>query len=1021
MLAASIVLTSTTAHAWTSADDTSMFYDHIQAIRNGTRTALDPRVYHVRGMIELSETQADDKSVLRIQVPSPLVIKGASSFSTQTRIVVGVSTNTRHLVTASDPLYNRFQGITVGNQRAYYVDVPGPYVGAWSRNEQQELLNTDVAVPGMGKEFHLAMPMHPQMVTFDYGQLEKNVQYPRHGELGRFAMAQPSTQGWWPRALRAVSASLPNDPTMEVQPFLHQMLGPNAAPLFANNTTATPTLMRAIVFALNDYSPKLTGVSAIASDICGHEITFTSPLLTGSPSTKFDSRQRVRLFNSPEFLDENHEYFIDPAHSRIYFIADRKPEENDVYVNFSQPLELVEGQAFHSPLAGDTPWPFSQARISPTLLLIRGNGGDFASGSTRGPKITVEKIDFDAGIGSAIMSVGGEDLVVNECNFANFGNYPIFVRGLGSVQVQYCGFYGGAKGGVYISSFARSAFDVHDMRMQSNLAQYSEEFANIELTGNVFNLNSMLYLSPPSIQIDPGFCNVRITQNSLSNLPGTAIRYAGADVVLDGNNIDGAVKCVTDAGAVYAGRSLLDYGNVVSGNIFSNIQPYDENFYEHTCPEHPPIVEQIPYNPPGGPEPALPPDLNGDRYSDKTGLKLDVSAIYWDDMMSAQTAMFNEFNNCAWGLQINGGRDNEVSANTYHDSGTILGLRWPGVPPIRPSNQATVLNNVHSDNGLIKPGQLGAFSKHLERFATTHWSPIGATSIWSVVGTHGTSLISDPKWAAYERNGRLAQFPASSSSFYPGTSMVAALMDGIFVDGSQAFTGSGWIEKGWVWLHRTRDGGTNSNSPQLTQRSTYVFSSDGNVFYDSDLFTTSTSNPKMVYITGKVQLVNGIGTPISHPVIGRSALDVHFKNEPFSGASPTKARRLLLDKDGNFVIAVPKTYLDSHYNTVFLRVAGALWKKYPVNNLMNALGTINLRYGDLDGNNEILTGTPVAPRGDGLVWDRSQTGFIAANNPEIYFYDHRADMSGNGTINDADFFILQDMVGTGNNLGDSLE
>ena len=106
---------------------------------------------------------------------------------------------------------------------------------------------------------------------------------------------------------------------------------------------------------------------------------------------------------------------------------------------------------------------------------------------------------------------------------------------------------------------------------------------------------------------------------------------------------------------------------------------------------------------------------------------------------------------------------------------------------------------------------------------------------------------------------------------------------------------------------------------------------------------------------------------------------------------------------------------------VFHRVAGALWKKYPVNNLMNALGTINLRYGDLDGNNEILTGTPVAPLGDGLVWDRSRTGFIAANNPEIYFYDHRADMSGNGTINDADFFILQDMVGTGNNLGDNLE
>ena len=109
---------------------------------------------------------------------------------------------------------------------------------------------------------------------------------------------------------------------------------------------------------------------------------------------------------------------------------------------------------------------------------------------------------------------------------------------------------------------------------------------------------------------------------------------------------------------------------------------------------------------------------------------------------------------------------------------------------------------------------------------------------------------------------------------------------------------------------------------------------------------------------------------------------------------------------------------------VFLRVAGALWKKYPVNNLMNALGTINLRYGDLDGNNEILTGTQQSPAGDGLVWDRSRTGFIAANNPEIYFYDHRADMNGNKEIASDDFVLLTQMLASGpgsSNLGDNLE
>ncbi len=101
-----------------------------------------------------------------------------------------------------------------------------------------------------------------------------------------------------------------------------------------------------------------------------------------------------------------------------------------------------------------------------------------------------------------------------------------------------------------------------------------------------------------------------------------------------------------------------------------------------------------------------------------------------------------------------------------------------------------------------------------------------------------------------------------------------------------------------------------------------------------------------------------------------------------------------------------------------------LWKKVTVNSVVKDLGTVNLRYGDLNGDNKVEVVQGTFPNetviGDGLVYENSKTGQITPLTDAIYLYDWRADFDRNLAITTGDFFALK-AIKDGNTIGDSLE
>ncbi len=105
-------------------------------------------------------------------------------------------------------------------------------------------------------------------------------------------------------------------------------------------------------------------------------------------------------------------------------------------------------------------------------------------------------------------------------------------------------------------------------------------------------------------------------------------------------------------------------------------------------------------------------------------------------------------------------------------------------------------------------------------------------------------------------------------------------------------------------------------------------------------------------------------------------------------------------------------------------VDSTLWKKVTVNAVVKDLGTVNLRYGDLNGDNKVEVVQGTFPNetviGDGLVYEHSESGQITPLTDLIYLYDWRADFDRNLDITPSDFLSLKG-IKDGNTIGDSLE
>ena len=217
----------------------------------------------------------------------------------------------------------------------------------------------------------------------------------------------------------------------------------------------------------------------------------------------------------------------------------------------------------------------------------------------------------------------------------------------------------------------------------------------------------------------------------------------------------------------------------------------------------------------------------------------------------------------------------------------------------------------------------------------------------------------------------------------------------------------------WMWLHRLY--GSNGAN--------WVFGTDGNSFYADNQYLSSgsTNAERVVFIEGQVTYKDGSGGTISLPTMGRETLEIHVKGEGFTGVNPTVSRKLLLDQDGKFVIALNRDQLSSAGGVIFLRTGSSLWKSFTVSaQTTHQVVAVNLRYGDIDQNNIIQVQASAPFSGDSAVWNNANTGIVAMDDPKIYKFDHRADVDRDGEVDIDDRARLLSTLGA-TNVGDTLQ
>ena len=120
-----------------------------------------------------------------------------------------------------------------------------------------------------------------------------------------------------------------------------------------------------------------------------------------------------------------------------------------------------------------------------------------------------------------------------------------------------------------------------------------------------------------------------VRDSEIFRAPHQAIFMQGNLHTVSNNYIHDVCQITEDSGAIYAGRDWTYQGNLIQGNVFSNIN----------------------------------------TLATKNGLN-NVQAVYLDDLVSGFSILSNTFINVSRALHLGGGRSNLFQNNTIQNSGS---------------------------------------------------------------------------------------------------------------------------------------------------------------------------------------------------------------------------------------------------------------------------------------------------------------------------------------------------------------
>lgn len=290
------------------------------------------------------------------------------------------------------------------------------------------------------------------------------------------------------------------------------------------------------------------------------------------------SQQRYYYYNIMEELDAPGEYYIDKTKGILYFYPFEHTENSEIIVSLLPDSMVKMNNVSNVKLYGLT------------IEGSRGNGVEIAGGSNNLVSNCV------------LRYLGNQAVIIGDTNLLNVT--PKVSGGINNGVIN-CEIYETGKGGLTISGGDRYTLT---------------PAGNYAINNRLYRTNRN-YTTAVGISLF-GVGNT-VSYNEISDIPYTAIRFHGNDLIIEYNNIHNVVNSTQDAGAIAGGRNLTVRGNIIRNNYFHDIRAMAGA---------------------------------GDHM---------VFSIYLDDLNCGTTIIGNVFENVDIGVMINGGRDNIIENNAF--------------------------------------------------------------------------------------------------------------------------------------------------------------------------------------------------------------------------------------------------------------------------------------------------------------------------------------------------------------------
>jgi hypothetical protein len=242
---------------------------------------------------------------------------------------------------------------------------------------------------------------------------------------------------------------------------------------------------------------------------------------------------------------------------------------------------------------------------------------------TEAKNIRFENIAFEKSVGPAVVIDNAQNIVISDCYVGHTGTDGIVIGGGHDVLVERCvlddiGYTAISMFGGDSKTLSPALHAVRD----SSISRFGRELPSYR----------------PGVSLQG--VGLRIEGCEIFNGPHSGIIYSGNDHQISGNVLHDLVLDTTDAGAIYAGRSWLSRGTVITSNFI-----YD-------------ITNRV----------------DASRYT--------VIGVYLDDQLSGTVVNSNVFRKVDVPIYVGGGRDNLIEDNLLVASkaGPIVldsrGLGW---------------------------------------------------------------------------------------------------------------------------------------------------------------------------------------------------------------------------------------------------------------------------------------------------------------------------------------------------------